>query len=202
MKTLKIVSIGGGGLNAVNHMIDSGLTGAQFIACSTCEFDLQMSKAANNIWLDDGIIHGLDGSTVSRSEQAAIKSRDKILSAFDGADAIIIVAGLGGFCGTGASPIVAQYARELGALTIAVVTLPYRFEGPKRSARANAAVEKLSACTDAIIKIRNDKLLQVVDKKTPLAKAFNIADEILLHAVRTLVSVFQNAFKINPVEFC
>ncbi|MBR1646835.1 MAG: hypothetical protein IJ685_08670 [Selenomonadaceae bacterium] len=122
------------------------------------------------------------------------------MSALDGADAVIIVAGLGGFDGTGASPIVAQCAREVGALTVAVITRPYKFEGLKRTARAEAALEKLSACTDAVIKIRSDKILQIVDPKTPMTAAFKIADEVLLRAVRTLAAVFQNPLRLRDEE--
>ena len=134
MKNFKVVSVGGGGMNALNHMIDSGLTGAEFIAFSTDKYGLKMSKADKKIQLGN-LVYGLDsGNNPSRSEQAAIESREEILSTLHGADAVIIVAGLGGFDGTGASPIIAQYAKELNALTIAVVSLPYKFEGIKRNA--------------------------------------------------------------------
>ena len=195
MSNVKIVSIGSGGLHALNHMIDSGLTGAEFIACTGDKYSLQMSKAPKKLWLTDGIVYGLDGDSTSRSEQSAIKSRDEILSALDGADAVIIVAGLGGFDGTGASPVVAKYAREIGALSVAVVSRPYGFEGLKRTARADAALKNLAACTDAVIKIRSDKLLQVVDPKTPMTAAFKCLDEILLRAVRTLLAAFQNPLR-------
>ena len=197
MKNLKVVSVGGGGLNAVNHMIDSGLTGAEFIAFNTNKYFLQMSKADKKIWLNEGKPRGLGADLPELSMNAAIKNREEILSALRGADVVIIVAGLGGADGTGASPIIAQCAKELGALTIAVVSRPYIFEGPKRTAKAEAALQKLSAHADAVIKIRNDKILEVVDKKTPLSAAFKCLDEILFRAVRTLVAVCQSPFRIK-----
>ena len=196
MKNLKVVSVGSGGLNAVNHMIDSGLTGAEFIAFTTDKYALQMYKAAKKIQL--GTMHyALDGNSPARSEQAAIESREEILSALRGADAVIIVAGLGGADGTGASPIIAQYAKKLGALTIAVVTRPYKFEGIKRAAKAKASLKKLSAYADAVVKIRNDKILQIVDKNTTITHAFRCVDEILFHVVRTLIAVCQSPFGID-----
>ena len=198
MKNFKIVSVGGG-MNAINHMIDSGTAGAEFISCSTREYYLTEAQARKKIRLGN-LIYGLDsGSTPSRSEQAAIETREEILSALHGADAVIIVAGLGGCDGTGASPIVAQYAKELGALTVAVVSFPYKFEGPRRTARAEAALKKLSAQADAVIKIRSDKILEVVDKKTPLSKAFVCLDEIMCRAVKSLLNIFQNPFRIDDV---
>lgn len=194
MKNFKVVSVGGGGMNALNHMIDSGLAGAEFIAFSTDKYILQMSKAYKKIQLGE-LVYGLDsGNNPSRCEQAAIESREEILSALHGADAVIIVAGLGGCDGTGAAPIIAGYAKELGALTIAVVSLPYKFEGVRRNARAEDALKKLSAQADAVIRIRNDKILQFVDKKAPMTKAFVLIDEIMCRAVKSLINIFQGAF--------
>lgn len=199
MSNIKIVSVGSGGMNALNHMIDSGLTGAEFITFSSDKYGLKMSKADKKIQLGN-LVYGLDsGNNPSRSEQAAIETREEILEALRGADAIIIVAGLGGCDGTGASPIIAQYAKEIGALTVAVVSCPFTFEGPRRTARAEDALKKLSECTDAVIKFRNDKFLQVVDKKTPMTQVFKWSDEIFCRAVRTLISIFQGAFKIKSV---
>ena len=199
MKNFKVVSVGNGGMNALNHMIDSGLTGAEFISCSTGKYILQMSKANKKVWLDDKLVHGLDGDLPERSIKAAIESREEILSTLRGSDAVIIVAGLGGCDGTGAAPIIAGYAKELGALTIAVVSLPFKFEGPRRTARAEEALKKLSAQADSVIRIRNDKILQVFDKKTPMTKAFVCIDEIMCRAVRSLINIFQGAFRIDDV---
>ncbi len=198
MIDIKVVGVGGGAMNAVNYMIDSGLTGAEFISCSRDELLLQMSKADKKIVLGKKMMrYGLDGSSPSRSEQAAIESREEILSALRGADAVIIVACLGGCDGTGASPIIAECAREIGALTVAVVTHPYTFEGSRRTARAEVALKNLSKHADAVIKIRNDKILQIFDPKTPITMAFKCIDEILCRAVRNLLSVFQRAFRIT-----
>lgn len=198
MKNFKIVSVGNGGMNAINHMIDSGTAGAEFISCSTREYYLTEAQARKKIRLGN-LAFGLDGSRPPLSKQAAIETREEILSALHGADAVIIVAGLGGCDGTGASPIVAQYAKELGALTVAVVTLPYKFEGPRRTARAEAALKKLSAQADAVIKIRSDKILEVFDKKTPLSKVFVCLDEIMCRAVKSLLNIFQSPFRIDDV---
>lgn len=197
---IKVVSVGNGGMHVVNHMIDSGLTGAEFIAFSTDKYGLKMSKADKKIQLGN-LVYGLDsGNNPSRSEQAAIESREEILSTLHGADAVIIVAGLGGFDGTGASPIIAQYAKELNALTVAVVSLPYKFEGIKRNAGAEAALKKLSAQADTVIKIRNDKILQVVDKKIPMTQAFKCVDEIMCRAVRSLIDIFRGALQIDMTK--
>ena len=196
---IKVVSVGNGGMHVVNHMIDSGLTGAEFISCSTREYNLTKAQACKKIRLGN-LAFGLDGSTVSLSEQAAIESREEILSTLHGADAVIIVAGLGGFDGTGASPIIAQYAKELNALTVAVVSLPYKFEGIKRNAGAEAALKKLSAQADTVIKIRCDKILQVVDKKTPMTQAFKCVDEIMYRAVRSLIDIFRGALQIDMTK--
>lgn len=195
MPNVKIIGVGNGGMHALDRMIDSDLTGAEFISCSTRKYDLKYSKA-NKLRLGN-LSYGLDGDTPSRSEQAAIESREEILDTLRGADAAIIVAGLGGADGSGASPVVAKYAREVGALTIAAVTLPYVFEGSRRTAKAEVALKNLSANTDVVLKIRNDKFLQMFDPKTPISYAFKVADEILCHAVRTLIAVCQSAFKID-----
>ena len=119
------------------------------------------------------------------------------MSALRGADAVIIVAGLGGFVGTGAAPVVAEYAREINALTVAVVTRPFTFEGLKRTARAEAALKKLSAHADSVIKIRKDNFSQIFDPKTPMTAVFKFADEIMFRAVKTLLAAFQKPFRID-----
>lgn len=191
---LKVISVGVGGMFAVNHMIDSGVTGAEFISCSRDEMSLQMSKAEKKILLDKNVSYGLDGGSTERSAKAANESREEILSALRGAEAVIIVAGLGGFDGTGASPVVAKFAKELGVLTVALVTLPYRFEGLRRTARAEAALEKLLARADMVVKISNDKVLQSVDKKMKITmtQSFKCVDEIICRAVRNLIVLLQD----------
>lgn len=193
MKNLKVVSVGNGGMFAVNYMIDSGLNGAEFIAFSTDEYGLQMSKAEKRIKLGKERPRGLGADLPERSIKAAIETREEILETLHGADVVVIVAGLGGCNGTGAAPIIAQYAREVGALTIALVSLPYKFEGSRRTVRAEDALKKLSAQADTVIKIRNDKILQVADKKTPITSAFTCIDEIMLRAVKSLINMYQGA---------
>lgn len=187
MKNFKIISVGNGAMFALNYMIDCGLTGAEFIACSTYEYGLQMSKADKKVWINEGKPLGLGADLPERSMNAAIKSREEILSALRGADVVIIVACLGGSDGTGASPIIAEYAREVGALTVAVVTLPYRFEGVRRTARAEDALKNLSAHVDTLIKIQNDDILQNCDPKTTITAAFKCVDEVLYNTVKNLL---------------
>ena len=197
MANIKVISVGGGGMSALNHMIESGLTGAEFISCAFDRFYLEMSKADKKILIGKNILRGLDGSTTARSKQAAIDSREEILETLRGADAVIIVAGLGGFDGTGASPVVASYAKELGALTVAVASFPFRFEGIKRTERAKTALKNLSEQADTVIKIPNDTLLKLVPPKTPMTYAFKIVDKAMLQAVRSLIATFQAPFKID-----
>ncbi|MBQ9441899.1 MAG: cell division protein FtsZ, partial [Selenomonadaceae bacterium] len=182
---IKVVGIGGGGSNAVNRMIESGLEGVEFIAVNTDAQALSMSKARNRIQIGEKLTRGLGaGARPEIGEKAAIESRDKILNALQGADMIFITAGMGGGTGTGAAPIVADCARELSALTVAVVTRPFSFEGPKRKKNADFGIENLKSNVDSIITIPNDRLLQVIDKKTPMTKAFQIADDILRQGVQ------------------
>lgn len=200
MKNIIIVSVGNGGFHAINYMIDSGLNGAEFVSCSTDEMALEMSKSDKKIWLGKNMIqYGLDGSSVERSRKAAIESRKEILETLRGADEIIIVAGLGGYDGTGASPIIAEYAKELGALTVAVVTLPYKFEGVKRTTRAEVGLKNLKKCIDMVVTIRNDEFLKTCDPKTPMTAAFKVLDEILCRAVKSLLALSQNPFRIENV---
>ena len=200
MKNIKVISVGGGGLNVVNYMIDSGMTGAEFISCGRDTMALQMSKANRKIWLGKNMVqYGLDGSSVERSRQAAIESREEILENLRGADEIIIIAGLGGYDGTGASPIIAEYAKELGALTVAVITLPYKFEGVKLTTRAEVGLKNLKERIDMVVTVRNDEFLKTCDPKTPMTAAFKVLDEILCRAVRSLLALSQNPFQIENV---
>ena len=187
---IKVISVGNGGMNVVNHMIESGVTGAEFISCSRFEFLLQMFKADKKIILGKKL-YGLDGGSPARSEKSAIESSEEIFSALRGAKAVIIVAGLGGCDGTGASHVVANFAKELGALTAAVVSLPYKFEGVRRTARAEVALEKLSASVDKVIKFPADEILEAADPKTPITHAFKILDEAMSRAVQNLIATFK-----------
>ncbi|MBE8954338.1 MAG: cell division protein FtsZ [Quinella sp. 2Q5] len=182
---IKVIGIGGGGSNAVNRMIESGLEGVDFIAVNTDSQALLMSKAPKRMQIGEKLTRGLGaGARPEIGERAAQESRNDILEALRGADMVFITAGMGGGTGTGAAPVVAECAREVNALTVAVVTRPFTFEGPKRKRNADMGIEKLRQCVDAIITIPNDRLLQVVDKKTPMTKAFVIADDILRQGVK------------------
>ena len=172
---IKVIGIGGGGSNAVNRMIESGLEGVEFIAVNTDSQALLMSKAPRSLGA---------GARPEIGERAAQESRNDILEALRGSDMVFITAGMGGGTGTGAAPVVAECAREVHALTVAVVTRPFSFEGPKRKKNADMGIDNLKQCVDAIITIPNDRLLQVVDKKTPINKAFSIADDILRQGVK------------------
>ena len=182
---IKVIGIGGGGSNAVNRMIESGLEGVEFIAVNTDSQALLMSKSPKRMQIGEKLTRGLGaGARPDIGERAAQESRNDILEALRGSDMVFITAGMGGGTGTGAAPVVAECAREVNALTVAVVTRPFAFEGPKRKKNADMGIEKLKQNVDAIITIPNDRLLQVVDKKTPLNKAFSIADDILRQGVK------------------
>ncbi len=182
---IKVIGIGGGGSNAVNRMIESGLEGVEFIAVNTDSQALLMSKSPKRMQIGEKLTRGLGaGARPEIGERAAQESRNDILEALRGADMVFITAGMGGGTGTGAAPVVAECAREVNALTVAVVTRPFTFEGPKRKRNADMGIEKLRQNVDAIITIPNDRLLQVVDKKTPMTKAFVIADDILRQGVK------------------
>ena len=182
---IKVIGIGGGGSNAVNRMIESGLEGVEFIAVNTDSQALLMSKSPKRMQIGEKLTRGLGaGARPDIGERAAQESRNDILEALRGSDMVFITAGMGGGTGTGAAPVVAECAREVNALTVAVVTRPFSFEGPKRKRNADMGIEKLKQHVDAIITIPNDRLLQVVDKKTPMTKAFVIADDILRQGVK------------------
>ncbi|MBQ4404825.1 MAG: cell division protein FtsZ [Selenomonadaceae bacterium] len=182
---IKVIGIGGGGSNAVNRMIESGLEGVEFIAVNTDSQALLMSKSPKRMQIGEKLTRGLGcGARPDIGERAAQESRNDILEALRGSDMVFITAGMGGGTGTGAAPVVAECAREVNALTVAVVTRPFAFEGPKRKRNADLGIDKLKKNVDAIITIPNDRLLQVVDKKTPMTKAFAIADDILRQGVK------------------
>ncbi len=182
---IKVIGIGGGGSNAVNRMIESGLEGVEFIAVNTDSQALLMSKSPKRMQIGEKLTRGLGaGARPEIGERAAQESRNDILEALRGSDMVFITAGMGGGTGTGAAPVVAECAREVNALTVAVVTRPFSFEGPKRRRNADMGIEKLRRNVDAIITIPNDRLLQVVDKKTTMTQAFALADDILRQGVK------------------
>ena len=182
---IKVIGIGGGGSNAVNRMIESGLEGVEFIAVNTDSQALLMSKSPKRMQIGEKLTRGLGaGARPEIGERAAQESRNDILEALRGSDMVFITAGMGGGTGTGAAPVVAECAREVNALTVAVVTRPFGFEGPRRKKNADMGIEKLRQKVDAIITIPNDRLLQVVDKKTTMTQAFALADDILRQGVK------------------
>lgn len=182
---IKVIGVGGGGNNAVNRMISLGLEGVEFIAVNTDAQALLTALAPKRMQIGEKLTRGLGaGARPEIGEKAAMESREDIINALRGSDMVFITAGMGGGTGTGAAPVVAECAREIGALTVGVVTRPFTFEGPKRKKNADIGIENLKRNVDTIITIPNDRLLQVVDKKTPMTQAFTIADDILRQGVK------------------
>lgn len=182
---IKVVGVGGGGSNAVNRMIAAGLKGIEFIAVNTDAQALHAAKAQTRIQIGPKLVRGLGaGANPEVGQKAADESRDVLLEHLKGADMIFITAGMGGGTGTGAAPIVAEVAKELGALTVGVVTRPFTFEGKRKQLVAEKGIQALKIKVDTLITIPNDKLLQVVDRKTPLTEAFRIADDVLRQGVQ------------------
>ncbi len=182
---IKVVGCGGGGNNAVNRMIDAGLRGVDFIAINTDKQALFLSKANTKIQIGDKLTKGLGaGANPDIGEKAANESRDEIAQAIKGADMVFVTAGMGGGTGTGAAPVVAQLAREMGILTVAVVTKPFMFESRTRMQHAERGIENLKNSVDSLVTIPNDRLLQVVEKRTTMVEAFRMADDILRQGVQ------------------
>lgn len=182
---IKVIGVGGGGSNAINRMIDSGLKGVDFIAVNTDAQALYHSKADNRIQIGAKLTRGLGaGANPEIGQKAAEESRDELMAVLKGADMVFVTAGMGGGTGTGAAPVVAQIAREAGALTVGVVTKPFPFEGRKRFTQAENGIGNLKSKVDTLILIPNEKLLQVVDKNTSINDAFRIADDVLRQGVQ------------------
>lgn len=182
---IKVIGCGGGGNNAVNRMIAADLKGIRFIALNTDAQALQMSEAHEKIQLGEKLTKGLGaGSDPSVGQRSAEESREDIAQALEGADMVFITAGMGGGTGTGAAPVVAEIAKELNALTVGVVTKPFTFEGRRRREQAEKGIELLKDKVDTLITIPNDRLLQVVEKRTSMVEAFQIADAVLLQGVQ------------------
>ena len=182
---IKVIGVGGGGNNAVNRMISLGLEGVEFIAINTDAQALLTALAPKRMQIGEKLTRGLGaGARPEIGQKAAMESREDVINALRGSDMVFITAGMGGGTGTGAAPVVAECAREIGALTVGVVTRPFTFEGPKRKKNADIGIENLKRNVDTIITIPNDRLLQVVDKKTPVNQAFIIADDILRQGVK------------------
>jgi len=182
---IKVLGVGGGGTNAVNRMIGAGVKGVEFWGVNTDKQALSVSLADNKLQLGDKLTKGLGaGSNPEIGQKAAEESIEDIRQSLEGADMIFITAGMGGGTGTGACPIIAEVAKELGALTVGVVTRPFRFEGPIRIAQAESGIAILKEKVDALITIPNDKLLQVVEKRTSIIEAFKVADDVLRQGVK------------------
>lgn len=195
---IKVIGVGGGGSNAVNRMIDSGLQGVDFLVANTETQALDNSKADIKIQLGEKLTKGLGaGANPQVGEEAAQESREEITKALSGSDMVFVTAGMGGGTGTGAAPIVAECAREMGALTVGVVTKPFTFEGKRRKNQADKGIEMLTSKVDTIIVIPNDKLLQVVDKKTPLNEAFRTADDVLRQGIKGISNLITVPGLIN-----
>jgi cell division protein FtsZ len=182
---IKVVGVGGGGSNAVNRMVRSGLTGVEFVVANTDLQALQQSPASTKIQIGGKLTKGLGaGADPNVGRNAALEDTDKLIEVLDGADMVFVTTGLGGGTGTGAAPVIASLATELGALTIAVVTKPFKFEGKRRATQAERGLSELRDCVDTVITIPNERLLATIDRRTPLPEAFAAADDILRQAIQ------------------
>lgn len=198
LAVIKVVGVGGGGTNAVNRMIDAGLKGVEFIAINTDAQALLMCDADVKLHIGAKVTRGLGaGANPEIGRQAAEESRDEIREALKGADMVFVTAGKGGGTGTGGAPVVAEIARELGALTVGVVTRPFSFEGRKRAAQAQAGIEALSKKVDTLIVIPNDRLLQVVERRTSVIDAFKVADDVLRQGIQGITDLITVPGLIN-----
>ncbi|MBW3576460.1 MAG: cell division protein FtsZ [Actinobacteria bacterium] len=198
LAVIKVVGIGGGGVNAVNRMIDAGLRGVEFIAINTDAQALLMSDADVKLDIGRDITRGLGaGSDPVIGRQAADDHRDEVNEVLKGADMVFVTAGEGGGTGTGGAPVVAEVAKELGALTIGVVTRPFAFEGRKRNLQAEDGIKNLRDKVDTLIVIPNDRLLQISDGETSVVQAFRLADEVLLQGVQGITDLITTPGLIN-----
>lgn len=195
---IKVIGVGGGGGNAVNRMITSGVLGAEFIAVNTDKQVLVHSKATHKIQIGEKSTHGQGaGGKPEVGAKAAEESRDNIADALKGTDMVFITAGMGGGTGTGAAPVIASVAKEMGCLTIGVVTKPFKFEGKRRMLQAQSGIEKLAESVDSLIVIPNDRLRALDEKKKTIAEAFAEADEVLLQGVKSISELIKIPGFIN-----
>lgn len=195
---IKVIGVGGGGSNAVNHMIEEGVNGVEFIVANTDVQALDKSKADIKIQIGPKLTGGLGaGSNPERGTKAAEESAEDIASALAGADMVVITAGMGGGTGNGAAPVVARIAKEQGALTVAVVTRPFKWEGPKRGRFAAEGLQALSESVDSLIVITNERLKDRIDLRTPLSEAFKVVDEVVAQGVRGISELITNPGFIN-----
>lgn len=198
---IKVIGCGGGGGNALNRMIKSNIKGIEFIAVNTDAQALYHNEASTKINIGKATTRGLGaGSYPEKGKQAAEESSEEIKQAIDGADMLFITCGLGGGTGTGAAPVIAEIARDLGILTVAVVTKPFSFEGHRRKTQAEEGLENLKNKVDTLIVIPNDKILSLIDKKTPLQEAFTVVDDVLRQGVQGISDLITVTGMIN-VDF-
>lgn len=195
---IKVIGVGGGGNNAVNRMIYAGITSAQFVAINTDKQALLMSKAPNRIQIGEKLTRGLGaGADPEIGKKAAEESRELIENVLKDTDLVFVTAGMGGGTGTGAAPVVASIAKEMGILTIAVVTKPFRFEGRKRMDNAEHGIKELRNVVDTLVVIPNDKLLTIVPKNTPIIEAFKTADDVLRQGIQGISDLIVTSSLIN-----
>ncbi len=195
---IKVIGVGGGGNNAVNRMIEHGVQGVDFIAVNTDAQALEQSKASYKLQIGGKLTRGLGaGANPEVGKKAAEESREQLEEVLRGADMVFVTAGMGGGTGTGAAPVIAQISRDLGALTVGVVTRPFTFEGRKRQTQAVGGISNLKEAVDTLIVIPNDKLLQIVDKSTPMLEAFREADNVLRQGVQGISDLIATPGLIN-----
>jgi cell division protein FtsZ len=198
LAVIRVVGVGGAGLNAVDRMIDSGITQVDFVAVNTDIQQLQMSDAPTKLHIGSELTEGLgSGSDPEIGRRAAEDGYDALKRALRGSDMVFVTAGEGGGTGSGAAPVVAKIARELGALTVGIVTMPFRFEGSRRRKQADEGLVALREACDTLIVVPNDRLLEVLDKGTSMLDAFRIADDVLRHGVQGICDLITNPGLIN-----
>jgi cell division protein FtsZ len=198
LAVIRVIGVGGAGLNAVDRMIDAGITQVDFVAVNTDIQQLQMSDATTKIHIGSDITEGLgSGADPEIGRKAAEDGYDAIKRSLRGSDMVFVTAGEGGGTGSGAAPVVARIARELGALTIGIVTMPFKFEGSRRKKQADVGLASLREACDTLIVVPNDRLLEVLDKSTSMLDAFRIADDVLRHGVQGICDLITNPGLIN-----
>ncbi|HEX5959645.1 MAG TPA: cell division protein FtsZ, partial [Rhodanobacteraceae bacterium] len=198
---IKVIGVGGGGGNAVSHMVNSSIDGVEFVCANTDAQALKSSGARTTLQLGETVTKGLGaGANPEIGRQAALEDRDRIVEVLDGADMVFITCGMGGGTGTGAAPVIAQLGKEAGALTVGIVTKPFLFEGRKRMRQAEQGIADLHQHVDTMIVVPNERLLAVVGKGIPFQDALKKADEVLLHATQGISTLISRTGLVN-VDF-
>ncbi|MDF2935555.1 MAG: cell division protein FtsZ [Paenibacillaceae bacterium] len=198
LATIKVIGVGGGGSNAVNRMIESGIQSVEFITVNTDAQALNMARSEVKLKIGEKLTRGLGaGANPEVGKKAAEESRELLIQQLKGADLVFVTAGMGGGTGTGAAPVIAEIAKECGALTVGVVTRPFTFEGRKRAMQAEQGIASLKEKVDTLIVIPNDRLLEIIDKKTPMMEAFRVADNVLLQGVQGISDLIMVPGLIN-----